>query len=170
MAPSPTATRLPGAELVWFDRSGKRLSSAAPPGEYNTMCTPPNGNRIVYELADPATGNIDLWTLDLATSATTQLTFAGPVEFYPVCAPDGRDMVFAALKPNVPNLYRQSILAPGNATLLLTTPFAKIPSIGHVTGGCCSTRRSPQTWGPTLRPAARRRRAADVGIDGGRGA
>ena len=88
----------------------------------------PDGNRIVYELADPATGSIDLWTLDLTTSATTQLTFAGPVEFYPVCSPDGREMVFAALKPNVPQLYRQSILAPGNATLLLSSPFAKIPS------------------------------------------
>ena len=119
---------LPGAELVWFDRSGRRLSNAAAAGEYNSMCMPPNGSRIVYELADPATGSIDLWTLDLTTSATTQLTFAGPVEFYPVCAPDGRDMVFAALKPNVPNLFRQSILAPGQATLLLASPFAKIPT------------------------------------------
>ncbi len=119
---------LPGAELVWFDRSGQRLSNAAPAGEYNTMCMTPNGNRIVYELADPATGSIDLWTLDLTTSTTTQLTFGGPVEFYPVCAPDGRDMVFAALKPSVPNLFRQSILAPGNAALLLASPFAKLPS------------------------------------------
>ena len=87
-----------------------------------------DGKRIVYELADPATGSIDLWTLDLTTSVTTQLTFAGPVEFYPVCSPDGMDMVFAALKPTVPNLFRQSILAPGKATLLLATPFAKIPS------------------------------------------
>ena len=118
----------PGAELVWFDRSGRRLSSAAAPGEYNTMCMTPDGNRIVYELADPVTGNIDLWTLDLTTSATTQLTFAGPVEFYPVCAPDGRDMVFSALKPTVPNLFRQTILSPGKAALLLGTPSPKIAS------------------------------------------
>jgi serine/threonine protein kinase len=119
---------LPGAELVWFDRSGTRLSNAAPPAEYNSMCLTPDGSRIVYDLADPATGSINLWTLDLSTSMTMQLTFAGPVEFYPVCSPSGKDMVFAGLKPFVPNLFRQNILAPGQATLLLESPFAKIPT------------------------------------------
>ncbi len=118
----------PGAQLVWFDRSGTRLSNAGPPGEYNTLCMTPDGNRIVYDLADPATGSIDLWTLDLSTSVTTQLTFAGPVEFYPVCSPSGRDMAFAAFRPNVPNLFRQNILVPGQATLLLQSPLAKIPT------------------------------------------
>ena len=117
----------PGSELVWFDRAGRRLSSAAPPAEYNSLCLTTDGKRIVYELADPANGNIDLWTLDLATSVTTQLTFAGPVEFYPVCSPSGTDMVYAAIKP-VPNLYRQSILAPGLATVVLESPAAKIPT------------------------------------------
>ena len=118
----------PGAELVWFNRSGRRLSNAAPPAEYNSLCMTPDGKRIVYDLADPATGSIDLWTLDLATSVTTQLTFAGPIEFFPVCSPTGTDMVFAALKPNVPNLFRQNILAPGQATLVLQSPVAKIPT------------------------------------------
>jgi serine/threonine protein kinase len=117
----------PGAELVWFDRAGRRLSSAAPPAEYNSLCLTTDGKRIVYDLADPANGNIDLWTLDLATSVTTQLTFAGPVEFYPLCSPSGTDMVYAAIKP-VPNLFRQSILAPGLATLVLESPAPKIPT------------------------------------------
>jgi Tol biopolymer transport system component len=118
----------PGAELVWFDRSGKRLSNAAPPAEYNSLCMTLDGKRIVYELADLATGSIDLWTLDVTTSVTTQLTFAGSVEFYPVCSPSGTEMVFAALKPTSPNLFRQSILAPGEATLVLETPAPKIPT------------------------------------------
>lgn len=126
---------LPGAELVWFDRSGARLSNAAPAAEYNTLCMTPGGNRIVYELADPATGSIDIWTLDLTTSVTTQLTFAGPVEFHPVCSPNGKDMAFARLAPALPNLFRQNILAPGQATLLLQTPFAKIPTDWSDDGG-----------------------------------
>ena len=118
----------PGAELVWFSRAGLRLSSAAPSGEFNSFCMTPDGRRVVYELADPATGQIDLWTLNLATSATTQLTFGGPVEFYPVCSPDAKDIVFAALKPNSPNLFRLSLGAPGHATLLLESPVAKLPT------------------------------------------
>lgn len=125
----------PGAELVWFDRSGTRLSSAAPPAEYSSLCMTPDGTRIVYEQADQATGSIDLWTLNLSTSVTTQLTFAGPVEFLPVCSPDGKDMVFAALKPNAPNLFRQSILAPGQAALVLASPLALLPTDWSRDGG-----------------------------------
>ena len=73
----------------------------------------PDGRRIVYEQADSASGNIDMWTMDLETAATTQLTFAGPVEFYPVCAPNGRDIALAVLKPSNPNLFRQSLSTPG---------------------------------------------------------
>ena len=118
----------PGAELVWFSRAGMRLSRAAPSGEFNSLCMTPDGRRVVYELADPATGQIDLWTLDLTTSTTTQLTFGGAVEFYPVCSPDGKDIVFAALKPKNPNLFRLSLDAPGHATLLLESPMAKLPT------------------------------------------
>ena len=117
---------LPGAELVWFDRQGVRLSQAAPPAEYNSFCLSADGSRIVYDMASAATGNIDIWTMDLKSSASSQLTFAGPVEFYPVCSPDGKEVVFAALKPSVPNLFRLGVLSPGQGTELLTSPFAKI--------------------------------------------
>ena len=117
---------LPGAELVWFDRQGVRLSQAAPPAEYNSFCLSADGSRIVYDMASAATGNIDIWTMDLTSSASSQLTFAGPVEFYPVCSPDGKDVIFSALKPSVPNLFRLGVLSPGQGAELLTSPFAKI--------------------------------------------
>ncbi len=117
---------LPGAELVWFDRQGVRLSQAAPPAEYNSLCLSTDGRRIVYDMASAATGNIDIWTMDLTSSASSQLTFAGPVEFYPVCSPDGKEVIFSALKPSVPNLFRLGVLSPGQGTALLTSPFAKI--------------------------------------------
>jgi eukaryotic-like serine/threonine-protein kinase len=118
----------PGAELVWFSRSGARLSAVGSPGEFNVLCMMPDGRRIVFDQADSASGNIDLWTMDLATSATTQLTFAGPVEFYPVCAPNSRDLALAALKPTNPNLFRQSLSAPGQIVSLLDSPLPKIPT------------------------------------------
>ncbi len=118
----------PGAELVWFSRTGARLAAVGTAGEFNSLCLTPDGRRVVYEQADPASGDIDLWTMDLATSATTQLTFAGPVEFYPVCAPNGRDIALAALKPSNPNLFRQSLSAPGQLVSLFASPLPKLPT------------------------------------------
>ena len=118
----------PGAQLVWFSRSGLRLGTVGTPGEFNSLCMTPDGRRIVYEQADATSGNIDMWTMDLATAATTQLTFAGPVEFYPVCAPNGRDIALAVLKPSNPNLFRQSLSAPGQIVPLFESPLPKLPT------------------------------------------
>ena len=118
----------PGAQLVWFDRSGLRLAAVGPPGEYNALCMTPDGRRVVYEQADAASGNIDMWTMDLATAATTQLTFGGPVEFYPACAPNSRDIALAVLKPSNPNLFRQSLSAPGQLVPLFESPLPKLPT------------------------------------------
>jgi serine/threonine protein kinase len=118
----------PGAQLAWFSRSGLRLATVGPPGEFNSLCMTPDGRRIVYEQADTTSGNIDMWTMDLATAATTQLTFAGPVEFYPVCAPNGRDIALAVLRPSNPNLFKQSLAAPGQTVLLFESPLPKIPT------------------------------------------
>ena len=56
----------PGAQLVWFSRSGLRLGTVGPPGEFNSLCMTPDGRRLVYEQADAISGNIDMWTMDLA--------------------------------------------------------------------------------------------------------
>ena len=118
----------PGAQLVWFSRSGQRLATVGAPGEFNALCMTPDGRRIVYDQADSASGNIDVWTMDLASAATTQLTFAGAVEFYPVCAPNGRDIALAALIPSNPNLFSQSLSAPGKSVPLFESPLPKLPT------------------------------------------
>ncbi len=118
----------PGAELVWFSRSGARLAAVGAPGEFNVLCMTPDGRRVVYDQADAISGNIDMWTMDLATAATTQLSFVGPVEFYPVCAPNSGDIALASLKPTSPNLFRLSFSAPGQIVSLLESPMPKIPT------------------------------------------
>ena len=53
-----------GSQMVWFDRQGRRLGAATPPGDYNTFCLTSDENRIVYNRADPVSGSIDIWALD----------------------------------------------------------------------------------------------------------
>ena len=62
-----------GSQLTWFDRSGKSLGTAGPPGDYSTLCVTADDKRIVYDVADPVTGAFDIWMFDIAgVSASLQ--------------------------------------------------------------------------------------------------
>jgi len=117
-----------GSQLVWFDRQGKRLGAAAPAADYNTVCLTADDKRIVYDLADPVSGSIDLWALDVAGDRPSRLTFNPAVDFYPVCSPTGQDVVFGSLREGAPNLFRLMITAPGSEKAVLRSPAPKIPT------------------------------------------
>jgi len=119
----------PGSQLIWFDRQGKRLGAAAPaPADYNAVCLMPDEKRVVYDLADPVTGSIDVWALDLASARPSRLTFNPATDFYPVCSSSGDDVVFSSLRDGPPNLFRVSFTAPGSERSVLRSPVPKIAS------------------------------------------
>ena len=80
----------------------------------------------MYDLADPVTGSIDVWALDLASARPSRLTFNPSTDFYPVCSPSGEDVVFASLREGPPNLFRVSLAAPGSERSVLRSPVPKI--------------------------------------------
>jgi Tol biopolymer transport system component len=82
----------------------------------------------VYQAADPISGNVDLWAIDLAGGAPSRLTFHPAVDTYPVCSPAGPEIVFSSLRDGPPNLYRLALSAPGSEKELLRSPLAKIAS------------------------------------------
>jgi hypothetical protein len=51
-------------ELVWFTRSGQRLSSIGEPGAYRNLQLSPDGSRLA--LHDARGGRFDVWIVDLA--------------------------------------------------------------------------------------------------------
>jgi hypothetical protein len=118
----------PGSQLVWFDRHGRRLAAAAPAADYNTVCLTSPDERIVYEQVDPASASIDIWALDKPGAVPSRLTFSPSVDFYPVCTPIGADIIFASLRDGPPNLFRQTISAPGKETVVARSPLPKIPN------------------------------------------
>jgi hypothetical protein len=118
----------PGSQLVWFDRQGKRLGTVGPPADYNTICLTDDDKRLVFDQAEPVSGNIDIWTVDLRGDRPSRLTFNSAVDFYPVCMPSGQDVIFASLRDGPPNLYRVQITAPGGEKPILKIPAPKIPS------------------------------------------
>ena len=116
----------PGSQLIWFDRQGKRLAVAAAAADYNAVCLTADDKKAVYDVADPVTGSIDIWALDLATSRPSRLTFNPATDFYPVCSSSGEDVVFASLREGPPNLFRVSLAAPGSERSVLRSPVPKI--------------------------------------------
>jgi Tol biopolymer transport system component len=118
----------PGSQLVWFDRQGKRLGAIGPRADYNTICLMANDTRIVFDQAEPVSGNIDIWTADASGDRPSRLTFNSAVDFYPVCSPSGQDAYFASLRDGPPNLYQVLMTAPGSERRILNTPSPKIPS------------------------------------------
>jgi hypothetical protein len=118
----------PGSQMVWFDRQGRRLGVATPPGDYNTLCLTSDETRIVYDQADPVSGSIDIWALEKGVASPSRLTFQPAIDFGPICGPSGPEVVFASLRAGPPSLYRLLITAPGSEKPMVVSPLPKIAS------------------------------------------
>ena len=114
--------------LTWFDRTGRRLMQAGTIGGYNSLCLSFDGTHVVYDVADPRSGNIDLWTMDLSTAAPARLTFHRAADFYVACAPTSDDVIFASPRNGTPNLHRVKLSTPGGDTMLGESPLPALPS------------------------------------------
>ena len=78
------------SELVWVDRSGKRLGTV---GQQEVMCNPsisPDGTRVAADITDQKANNVDLWLFNLKDGGNTRFTFASEEEVAPVWSRDGK--------------------------------------------------------------------------------
>jgi eukaryotic-like serine/threonine-protein kinase len=82
------------SQLTWYDRTGKELERV---GEAGILANPgisPDGNRLVYDVADPKARNIDVWIYDLARRASTRFTFDPAEETTGVWSRDGKVIAY----------------------------------------------------------------------------
>jgi serine/threonine protein kinase len=63
------------AQIVWYDRSGRRLAAIGKPGPYVGLRLSPDEKRIAVNLS--SANNMDLWIMDLASGALTRETSDG---------------------------------------------------------------------------------------------
>jgi Tol biopolymer transport system component len=124
------------SRLTWVDRQGRFQAALPAHGEYGTLCLSSDGQRLVYDLADPSAATVDVWSADLDGRNPLRLTFDEVTDFYPVCSPVDSGVAFASLRGGPPNLHVLDSAAPGTQRPLLPQGSApRVPTDWGAGGG-----------------------------------
>jgi Tol biopolymer transport system component len=112
---------------TWFDRSGKRLGLALPPGFYSEPSFSPDEKRVALAHRDSESGSQNIWLFDLARSTLRRLTFQSQDEGTPVWSPDGSSIVFSSSRGRVKDLFLKPLSGTGTEELLVQSDVSKFP-------------------------------------------
>jgi eukaryotic-like serine/threonine-protein kinase len=80
--------------LVWYDRTGARLSQVGDDAMYSNLELSPDGTQLLVGVVDPATRNQDQWVVDLRRGVRSRLTADPADERSGSWFPDGSGLVF----------------------------------------------------------------------------
>jgi len=82
-------------QLAWFDRSGRRMGQAG--GDSSNLRWPAisDNGRIAFQ--NTSLGDGQVWLIDTAKSAPTQLTFTSGAKLTPIWSPDGLWVAFVSM-------------------------------------------------------------------------
>jgi serine/threonine protein kinase/Tol biopolymer transport system component len=135
---------IPNTQFAWFDRNGKQLALAGPPGPYifgsigellRTLVKgelrlsgfpelSPDGKFVAFSRDVPS----DIWILDIDKSLTSPLTSDPAEDSFPVWSPDGRTIAFRSTRDGLGNLYTRAVGAVEEDKPLLKDEASKYPS------------------------------------------
>jgi serine/threonine protein kinase/Tol biopolymer transport system component len=118
------------SELVWFDRTGKKLGLFGEPDTYASFALSADGKRAAAGMLDADGRHSDIWLLDLSRGTKSRLTFNPQSDGSPVWSPDSSRIVFYSSRATNghANLYLTSATAAGDDQLLLASDFDDIPT------------------------------------------
>jgi Tol biopolymer transport system component len=115
-------------QLAWFDRSGKHLGNVNDPdagGQLNPAISP-DGRLVAFNRA--ASGNADIWLLELGRGALSRFTSDPTPDIYPIWSPDGRWIVYGAAGGGQGfNMVRRSAFGSNTGSTLLDLADSLIP-------------------------------------------
>jgi Tol biopolymer transport system component len=97
------------SQLVWIDRTGKRLATVGGPADIRQIALAPDERTVAVSRADAETGSDDIWMLDLVRGTATRFTADPLNDWFPVWSPDGARVVFASDREGGWSLFEKSI-------------------------------------------------------------
>jgi serine/threonine protein kinase/Tol biopolymer transport system component len=117
-----------GSRLVWFDRSGKQVSTLGDPGIINRLHLSPNRKSVAISSLDPATRNSDIWLYDVTRGLRTRFTFDPAAENEAIWSPDGRSIAFNSNRKGHSDIYQKASSGEGAEELLYADNLDKAPT------------------------------------------
>jgi hypothetical protein len=106
------------SDLVWFDRTGKRLGNLGESDEYYDVRIAPDGEHVAASVGDPG----DIWIFDVKRGVRARLTFEQFNEQSPIYSPDGTQMLFSSDRSAMYDAFKRTLTGRSVETPLLTEP------------------------------------------------
>jgi len=106
-------------ELVWVDRTGKRVRAVTKPGAFASLATSPDQQTVAVTLASGSQS--DIWLQDVGRDVISRFTFRPGINRNPVWSPDGNRLVFSlqSLSAYSSDIYQKPVGGNGQEELLL---------------------------------------------------
>ena len=83
-------------ELVWFDRTGRRIGTVGTPQRFGNLRLSPDGQQVAAEVVDPRLGTSNIWIHHIARGTPTRFTSDFNDEMIPVWSPNGDRIIFGS--------------------------------------------------------------------------
>jgi Tol biopolymer transport system component len=113
-------------ELVWYERSGKRLGPIGEARDYLQFTIAPGNRRLAIQVRDPQAGRTVYWQLDLASGILSRLTSGLNGEDSAVWSPDGSEIIFGSRRSGQIDLFRKMV-GGGEEREILSSNENKFP-------------------------------------------
>jgi eukaryotic-like serine/threonine-protein kinase len=115
----------PPPQLVWFDRSGKKLGTVGEPADYSNPSLAPDGKRLAVSVRDPETKQRDIWLFDLARGAKSRFTFDPADDINPLWSKDGSRIFFISDRKGQRDIFQKKVNAAEEEELLYASTGEK---------------------------------------------
>jgi Tol biopolymer transport system component len=112
-------------QLVWFDRSGKKLGTVGEPADYSNPSIAPDGKRLAVGVRDPDTEKRDIWLFDMARGIKARFTFDPANDINPVWSKDGSRIFFTSDRKGQRDIFQKKVNAAEEEELLYASTEMK---------------------------------------------
>jgi serine/threonine-protein kinase len=103
-------------DLVMVDRAGVARPVTDERRDYWRPRISPDGSRVAVEVFDGKARQI--WVVNIETGVSTQVTFAGVSNDFPVWSHDGKSVIFVSITAEGAGIYRKPVDGSGEAEFL----------------------------------------------------